>query len=115
MVNIKAFELSREELEARLRAYENRYGAYIKDRGLHNWKNLFKKPRFSDWMILFMLIMVLFVAWSYSHDIKACRDYINQQQAMAVIPDNPLMKPGLNLTFKEETSGKIGDRKDNNT
>lgn len=70
-------------------------------RGLHNWRNLFRKPSFQDWMILFMLIMVLFMAWAYQHDIEACQNIIKQYQEREFkfnpqVTTNPLSK--LNLS-----------------
>ena len=75
-MNIKSFQLSREELEARLRWYGNKYGSYIGNRGVHNWKNLFGKPTFSEWTILFMLILMLFVGWAYQHDVAECKEFL---------------------------------------
>ena len=51
-------------------------------RGLHNWKNLFKKPTFNDWFTLFIIIMIVFMAWAYQHDTQVCRD------SVAIIQDN---------------------------
>lgn len=61
-----------EELEY----YRKTYGPIIEKRGFHNWKNLFKKPSFSEWIVLFMLIMGLFLAWAYKIDIKSCEDFV---------------------------------------
>jgi len=80
MVNPEHFEFSREELKARLKWYDKKYGPYIRNRGLRNWKNLFRKPSPTDWLILFMMVMALFIAWAYNHDIAMCREYIKQQQ-----------------------------------
>ena len=101
--NIEVFELSREELTARLKWYENRYGPYITSRGIHNWKNLFRKPNYYEWIILVMLMMSLFIAWAYQHDISACREYM-AQETIIIKPTNlslPLTLP-LNLTLKKD-------------
>jgi len=34
----------------------------------------------SDWIVLFMIIMVLFGAWAYNRDISTCREMVHQQQ-----------------------------------
>jgi len=105
MVNPEPFELPKEQLIARLRLYEKKYGVITDKPGLHNWKNLFKKPTLQDWTILFMLIMMLFVAWSYSHDISACQDYMKDESNCLVnVPNNPTPM-GLqipNFTIKED-------------
>lgn len=65
--------MDNEELEKRLDWYNKKYGSYIEKRGLHNWKNLFRKPTLQEWTILFMLIMALFISWAYQRDIELCR------------------------------------------
>lgn len=76
MDNKKSKFLMKEELEKRLEWYESKYGPYVVKRGFHNWKNLFKKPTFQDWLILIMLIIGLFIGWAYNHDTKECRDFL---------------------------------------
>jgi hypothetical protein len=44
----------------------------IKDRGLHNWRNLFKKPNENQWLILAVLLFVLVAALLYRRDMAAC-------------------------------------------
>ncbi len=51
--------------------YEKRYGPYIEKRGIHNWKNLFRKPNIYEIVILFMLVMFFVLIFAYVHDIKA--------------------------------------------
>lgn len=67
-------ELSREELEKRLNWYEKRYSPYVKKRGIHNWRNLFRKPNNYEWTILFMLLMAGFIMWAYQEDTSQCRN-----------------------------------------
>ena len=74
--------LTTEELQKRLVWYETKYGPYIEKRGLRNWRNLFKKPSFSDILTLFLIAMALLLAYSYMHDIQVCRDYIGNQTAI---------------------------------
>mgnify|MGYP003146781459 CR=1 FL=1 len=73
--------LSRDELLKRVEWYEKRFGPSIEKRGIHNWKNLFKKPTVNELMILFMLIMGGFVAWAYQRDVALCKEAIIQAQA----------------------------------
>jgi len=40
--------------------------------GTWNWKNLLRV----DWMTVLFVVVVLFMAWSYHHDIAACEDII---------------------------------------
>ena len=105
MVNPEHFELSKEELKERLNWYSKKYGPYIRNRGVHNWKNLFLKPNIYDWTILFMIIMALFIAWSYQHDIAICREYVEYQQKTFVPMNPPEILPNLtyiNITVKED-------------
>ncbi|MFI5405070.1 MAG: hypothetical protein ACHQ1D_01010 [Nitrososphaerales archaeon] len=43
-------------------------------RGLHNWKMLFKKPSLTDWITLFLMIIVIIGAFVYASETKACRE-----------------------------------------
>ena len=73
--------LTQEELEKRVFWYEQKYGPYIEKRGLHNWKNLFKKPSMSDWITLILIIGAILLGIAYSVDHKTCMmaiDYWNQ-------------------------------------
>lgn len=45
--------------------------------GLKNWRNLFRKPSFNDWLILVMLIGLLFMGYLYSVETKQARDTLN--------------------------------------
>ena len=69
-----------DELKKKLAMYQDKYGEIYEKRGLHNWKNLFRKPTFNDWSIFFMLVMALFIAWAYQHDIQVCKDYVDRFQ-----------------------------------
>lgn len=55
--------------------FDPRNGQPLK-RGPHNWRNLFKKPTTSDWLILIILIITLVGAYAYYHDTKTCRETI---------------------------------------
>ena len=66
------------ELEKRLKWYETKYGPYIEKPGLNNWRNLFRKPSFQDWTILFLLIMVLFIAYAYRMDMANAKEFLER-------------------------------------
>jgi len=66
-----------EEAKERLNWYEKKYGPYIKKRGVHNIKNLFRWPTLQEWIVLIMLILVLFMAWAYNNDTRECRGFFN--------------------------------------
>lgn len=95
------------ELKKRLEWYEKRYGAYIEKRGLGNWRNLFRKPNIYEWTILFMLIMSYFIAWAYSHDVKACHETLNNLDAVCEGRDTLIVVnqsyPELNQTLFNQT------------
>lgn len=45
--------------------------------GLHNWKNLFKKPNGYEIVIFIMLVMAILMTFVYRHDVGECL-YIRQ-------------------------------------
>jgi len=67
-------KLTREELEKRVKWYDKNYGPYYETRGLHNWKNLFRKPTNYEWLILVIIILIIFAGFAYNSDIKTCRE-----------------------------------------
>ena len=125
-----------EEEMKQLKWFEKRYGPYIPEKGLRNWKLLFRMPTMYEWTILFMLAMGLFMAWAYYHDIEACQINCERSKLFDNINQGPNYEPidledivfnenlsldlasnltgnfnfTSNLTFKEET-WKIGDTK----
>jgi hypothetical protein len=72
------------ELETRVKWYEKKYGSYIEKRGLHNWKNLFRKPNNYEWTILFMILMALFIGWAYQIDTQQCRETLNKIEGICI-------------------------------
>ena len=53
-------------------------------RGVRNWKNLFKKPSLSDWITLFLLVLVLLACWAYARDTQVCRNTLENFDTMCV-------------------------------
>ena len=53
--------------------------------GLHNWKNLFRRPTVDEWITLFILIMLVLSTYAYKKDMNELNeyyssgDYCNQQ------------------------------------
>ena len=43
--------------------------------GMHNWKNLFRKPTLEDYITLFIIIMVIFSYYQYKVDINNMIEY----------------------------------------
>lgn len=62
--------LPRGELMKRVYFYEKKYGPYIEKKGLHNWRNLFRKPTLYEWVILVMILMAVFMGLAYSSEIS---------------------------------------------
>jgi hypothetical protein len=67
--------------------------------GLENFKNLFRRPTFSDWITLFIIVMTLIGSYMYFQETKVCREtlsnlpticmqysFINQNQSGYVSP-----------------------------
>jgi hypothetical protein len=77
-------ELSREEIEKRLSWFSKRYGPYIEKRGLSNWRNLFRRPTISEWMILVMLLLVGFMGWAYQEDVSTCRETLTNLDSICI-------------------------------
>jgi len=73
--------LSRDELIKRVYWYDKKFGPYVEKKGLHNWKNLFRKPTLYECVILIMLLMALFMWWAYSHDMEECRKIVEEYNA----------------------------------
>jgi len=71
--------------------------------GLHNWKNLFRKPTIDDWITLFIIMMVLFSLYAYKQDTALCRQYIKEQQENFV---------NLNITDETNYTERIGFNKE---
>ena len=47
--------------------------------GLHNWKNLFRKPRFEDYMTLFLIFMIIISSYAYKSDLKSIIEYYENE------------------------------------
>ena len=47
------------------------------ERGLKNFKNLFRKPTLSEWINLIIIIIALIGAFFYYQDTKTCRETLN--------------------------------------
>lgn len=47
--------------------------------GLHNWKNLFRKPTFEDLIVLFIIIMMIVSAYSYKLDLNKIINYYENE------------------------------------
>ena len=77
----ETYNLPRHELLKRVLWYEKKYPPYIEKKGLHNWKNLFRKPTLYECVILIMLLMALFMWWAYSHDMEVCREIVEEYNA----------------------------------
>jgi len=45
------------------------------DIGVHNWKNLFRKPTLDEYIMLFIILMTLFSYYQYNKDINTLREY----------------------------------------
>ena len=90
-----------EEANKQLAWYEKKYGPYIIERGIGNWKNLFKKPSLNDWIVLILLIMAIGLAFAYNHDIAVCRDYVaNQTTYIALGTQNsPILATNMSNLF----------------
>jgi len=107
-------ELSREEIEKRLSWFSNKYGHYIEKRGLHNWRNLFRKPTISEWTILFMLLLVGFMGWAYQEDVSTCTETLTNLDSVCIkYCESEFQNAQANITFSKFTDTII--KADNKT
>lgn len=98
--------------------YNKKYGPYIAERGLDNWKNLFRKPNLLEWTILIMLLLSLFMGWAYQRDIEVYKQTILEksceicaiQTKVVSNPTNDYNIPNLNnLLVNEENQTESGE------
>jgi len=47
--------------------------------GIHNWKNLFRKPTIEDYIMLFIIFMVIFSYYLYKVDINNIIEYYEDE------------------------------------
>lgn len=102
------------KLQHKLDWFEGRHGPYIEKRGLHNWKNLFRKPTLNEWVILAMIIMAMFMGWAYQEDTEGCRETLENIDSICSAKCSSYAKQDLNpsnlsfefnLTMSEFSSG----------
>ena len=99
--------MDNQELEKRVEWYEKRYGPYVEKKGLHNWKNLFRKPNLYEIIILVMLLSSFFLLWAYKNDIQSCWSYVEENcPAYTWIYENDSPNPNLS---------EIGGERDDNS
>lgn len=105
-----------EEYEKRLKWYENRYGPYIEKRGIHNWRNLFRKPTLYEWTILFMMFGFIVIGYLYMVETKECKTCLEREQDLfnnltmtfCSSPTQNINFTKLNITLKEDDMKGIG-------
>jgi len=57
------------------------------DRGLHNWRNLFRKPKFDDWVVLALMCCIGYLTWAYGRDVSALQQVIVECKNQLVTQD----------------------------
>ncbi len=83
--------------------------------GVHNFKNLFRKPTFDDFITLFIILMVMFAGYVYKQDITSLNDYytsgdyckqefnLNNSKEHSIVEFLPeIITPELGITFVED-------------
>jgi len=96
--------LSYSELLKQVNWYEDRYGPYIERRGLHNWKNLLRKPNLLEWTILAMLVLGLFMAYAYGVDTKQCRETLSNIKETACMLCGDQIKANMSQSERQYPS-----------
>jgi hypothetical protein len=73
--------------------------------GMHNWKNLFRKPTFEEMITLFIILGVIAIYFAYQYDIKQYQNYINTNCKREVVSINTSNQDSFNnltnITYKE--------------
>jgi len=57
------------------------------NRGLtkQNLKKMFRKPTLQDWIIFIMLILTLFMAWTYQNEVQQYKEIIRNPQELCQV------------------------------
>jgi len=66
-------------------------------------KLIWGKPSFNDWMIFVIIVLTLFMAWAYQHDISSCQDVVNNL-------DDICLKYNVNLKVTELANEKLEEQ-----
>ena len=69
---------------------------------IHNWKNLFRKPKFEDYITFFLIIMIIVSSYAYKSDLNTIIDYYENESYCNTLkyiqtPDN-LINPFINIS-----------------
>ena len=85
------------------------------------WHELWRWPTLNEWITLFMIVMMVFVAWAYKHDMAACQNYIKNidaicaQKGHTIINLNPYSNSSVqNLSIQNVTGIIIINQSDLN-
>lgn len=49
-----------------------------------SWDALWRWPTLQEWLILFMMAMMVFAAWAYKHDVQTCKDFIQNADSFCL-------------------------------
>jgi len=73
--------------------------------GLHNWKNLLRKPTLEEWITLFIILMMVISTYVYKQDIERIVDYYEggdycsqELKQQGITGDEPQQGEFFNLT-----------------
>ena len=66
-------------------------------------KLIWGKPSFNDWMIFVIIVLTLFMAWAYQHDISSCQDVVNNL-------DSICLKYNVNMKVTELANEKLEEQ-----
>ena len=63
------------------------------DRGLHNWRNLFRKPKFDDWVVLALMCCIGYLTWAYGRDVSGLQLVLEEckSQLIHVVEQDPIV------------------------
>lgn len=65
--------------------------------GLGNWKNLFRRPTLEEWIMLFIIILVIFAAYAYSKETGLCRTMLKDMNTTCMnYCNNSILTPFIN-------------------
>ena len=85
-------------------------------KGIHNWRNLFKKPTLNDWVVTIMLVFVLILVFFYKLDVDGCVGVIEKLTDRMESCGCPLEAPpsdygtgrmGIDVSYSDENTTSL--------
>jgi hypothetical protein len=79
------------------------------------WKALWRWPSLNEWITLFMIVMMIFGAWAYKHDVGVCQNYVKNidavcaQRGIIAVQSNYSMWPPISSVNITQSNLNVSD------